>query len=132
MEVLNEPMVDYVSEMRIFVEKFMNNLAMKMVALFVQYAQQGYITDLELDKGYRPKSLNITVDWQPVFPMTTDDLQQMVNLYTSMTNANIISRETALQKLSQHFDIDDIQEELRKVNTQHNLTLLGFNDKVYF
>ena len=126
LELMNEPMVDLIDEKRVFLEKFMVAATLKIMAMHIFYNNQGMITDVPVSPTFQPKSLDITVDWQPVFPLTTDDLQKTVNLYTSLTNANIMSRQTALEKLSKYFDIEDIEREIQIVNTQQQFNTWGF------
>ena len=118
LEVINGPMIDKISEIRNFVEPFLTTLITKLLGVFIIYNRKGEIPLSPLPADFTPKSLNLVVEWQPVFPMSTQDLNDLVNLYTSMTNANLISRETALQKLAGTFDIEDIEGEVHKVNTQ--------------
>ncbi len=126
MEILNGPMTELIAEIRTYLQKFITTVTIKMLSIFVMYSRQGFATEIEISPKYRPISLEIEVNWPPIFAMTTQDLQQMVTLYTSLTSANIMSRQTALEKMAQYFDIEDIEAEQQKINTQPQFNTWGF------
>ena len=120
MKVLYAPLVDFILEVRPIVEHSMIKLITKIFLLFIKFNSQGVQLPIQMPANYNPKSIDISVKWKDVFPMTIQDFQQLSTVLTSLSNANIISRETVLEKLSQYpwLKIDDIQQEVSKVDNQ--------------
>lgn len=126
MEVLHGPLVELVNELRPQVEKGLISLEQKMIALMVIYNKRGAELSITMPPQYAPISLDIEAMWPPIFPKTVQDLTESVRWVSSATNANIISRETALRKIAKDFDVEDIEEEIQRVNTQQQFNTFGF------
>jgi len=120
MEILNGPMVELVEEYRPYCEKFFTRLTIKMLVSVVILTKRGMVTDFNIPGGYKPKTFDIQTEWPPVFPLSVQDKQEIVNFWTSLTTNNIVSRQTALEKMVSAKVIDeiDIQQEVNLVNTQ--------------
>ena len=118
MEILHGPMVELVEELRPFLEKSLGKLTLKMMIATLAAEQLGVPSPITIPRGYRPKSLMLTFDWPNVFPQTVEDLQKKVSVASSVSSANLISRETMTRWLAKDFGIEDIEEEIAKINAQ--------------
>ena len=118
MEVLHGPMVDLINELRPQMEFHIKNLVEKMTVATLILNRQGGLTALTIPPGFQPTGFNLTLAWPEIFPLTLDDLQKKVQIVTSATSANVISRESGLRFIAKDFGIEDIEEEVAKVNAQ--------------
>ena len=118
MEVLHGPMVELINELRPQVEDRITSLITKMAITTLILNQQGVPVPINIPPGYRPKSLSIQLNWPPIFPRTTQDLRDKISAVTMATNANLISRETGLRKIAKDFDVENVEEEIQRINTQ--------------
>jgi hypothetical protein len=125
LEILHGPMVELVKELRPMVEKGMQALILKMAMVNLVLAQRGEPVPVQIPQGYSPLSLNITVTWPSVFPMTMADLKEKVSVVQAATSSNLISRETGTRYIAKDFGVEDIEVELEKVNTQPVLNPFG-------
>lgn len=125
MEVLHGPFVELIEELRPILEKSIINLCLKMTVTVLIQASRGASTPVIIPPGFAPKSTNVTAMWPEVFPMTMQDLQQKVQVASTVTSANIISRETATRWVAKDFGIEDIDEELVKIKNQPVINPFG-------
>lgn len=125
LEILHAPMVELITELRPMIEGQMRDLIMKIALTVLNLMQQGIDTGMTIPPGWTPKSLNLTFQWPPIFPMTMMDLQQKVAVASSATGASIISRETATRWLAKDFGILDVEEEIAKVAAQPVINPFG-------
>jgi len=121
MEVLYGPMIEIIDEIRPNMEKGIIELLQKMAATLLIYNKRGQELSIGIPEGYVPQSLDIELQWPPVFAPTMQDLAEIVRVATTASNANIISRETATRYVAKFFDIEDIEAEVAKVNAQPQL-----------
>ena len=126
MEVLHAPMIELIDEMRPNLEKGLISLLQKMLAMILIFHQRGAELTIEIPLGFKPKSVDIEVVWGEIFPKTIQDMQQKAALMIQLTNANILSRETALARLAKDFEIEDIEAEVARVNAQPQFNTFGF------
>lgn len=125
MEVLHGPLVELVEELRPQFEKHLKNLQLKMgLAVLIQNERKA-IVPIQIPEGFKPSSLELIAKWPEVFPMTLEDLQKKSNLGITLSNANIISRETVLEFIAKDFGIEDIEEEKAKIAAQPILNPFG-------
>lgn len=125
MEVLHLPMIELINELRPWMEKGMISLMQKMVMIIVSYQQQGFETMYQTPEGWMPSSLDITAQWPPIFEMTIQDMQQTLMLAVQASNANIISRQSALKWLGSRgldFGVEDIELEQQLINSQQRFS----------
>lgn len=125
MEVLHGPLVELIDELRSPVEKCMKRLLLKMSMTLLQLRDQGFETEVVIPDGWQPSSLDVSVTWPPIFPLTIEDLQKKVALATAASNASILSRETTMRWLAKDFGVEDVEEELKKINSQPVLNPFG-------
>jgi hypothetical protein len=125
MEVLHGPMIELIEEMRPQMEKHLTSLVLKMALANLVVDQRGGQAPIPIPPGYRPKSLNVTISWPPIFPPTMQDLQQKVSVATQVASANIISRETMTRWLAKEFGVENIEEELAKIAAQPVINPFG-------
>jgi len=118
MEVLHGPMLELIEELRNPIGNCMKGLVLKMAMTNLLLIEQGAPAPVNVPPGFRPQSFDIEIQWQKVFPMTMLDLQQKVQVASSVTGANLISRETATKWLAKDFGVEDIEEELAKIESQ--------------
>jgi hypothetical protein len=118
MEVLHGPMVELVEELRPIFEPSFIQLVLKMGMATLMMARAGMPVPVTFPPAWFPASLNMSADWPPVFPMTLEDLQKKVSIAASLGNSRIMSKETMTGWLARDFGVEDIQEELAKIEAQ--------------
>jgi len=126
MEVLHGPMIELVDELRPQLEKGMIALLQKMLATIIILNKRGEPLSIIIPPQFTPKSFNIEAIWGEIFQKTVQDLKDKASLMISLTTANILSRETALARLAKDFDIEDIEAEIQRINTQPQFQTFGF------
>lgn len=125
MEVLHGPMVDLIEELRPILEDSYASLVTKLVISHLGLMSQGIDTGLMIPAGWAPKSLNLVAKWPLIFPMTMEDLQKKVSIASSVTSANLLSRESMTRWLAKDFDIEDIEGEIQKIAAQPVINPFG-------
>jgi hypothetical protein len=129
MEVLHGPLVEMINQMRPHVERGIIKLLQKSIATLVLMNQRGIPTIFNMPPQYQPASLDITVSWPPIFPLTTQDKQQLISMFIQLSSNNILSRETVLKNLLAQIpdiEVDDLELEIQRVNTQQQFNTFGF------
>ena len=125
MEVLHGPMIDLVEELRANIEPLIRELVLKMALAVLRANEQGISTPVIIPPGYQMTSFDFEVKWRSIFEQTMEDLQKKVGVATSAATARIISNETALRFLAEDFGIDNIEEELAKIEAQPIINPFG-------
>lgn len=125
MEVLHGPLKDLIDELRTPVGTFLTKLVLKIAMATLIANQQGIEVPVLLPPKWAPTSLAIELDWPPIFQQTMDDLQKKVQVAAAASSANLISRETALRFIAKDFGIENIEEEVAKVNAQPIINPFG-------
>ena len=125
MEVLHGPLKDLIDEMRLVMEDHLKKLVLKMGIAILMAQKQGIDIPLMLPEGYQPTSIDLQVEWPPIFQQTMEDLQKKVAVAVAASSGNIISRETALRWLAKDFNVEDVEAELAKVDTQKVINPFG-------
>lgn len=124
MEVLHGPLVELIEEMQPQLEKHLRSLILKMALTNgVQFESIG-ISPINIG-NYKPKSFNITFSFPDVFPQTAEDLQKKVAVAVNAANASLISRESMTRWLAKDFDIVDVEEELKRIESQPVINPFG-------
>jgi hypothetical protein len=118
LEILFAPLLELVDELRTVIEPSLKNLIIKIGMTLLALNAEGFETILTTPDGYEPQSLDVTVKWPPIFPPTLEDLQKMATTANTLSMANLVSRETLTRWLAPHFDIEDVDEELKKILSQ--------------
>lgn len=118
MEVLHGPLVDLVDELRPEFEAAFIELTTKLVVSIMILEERGQNRIITFPPGYKPQNLDIAVKWPPVFPMTMQDLQVKVSVASQASTASLISRETLTAWLARDFGVENVEEEVAKVNAQ--------------
>lgn len=125
LEIIHGPLVDLINELRPMVEDSLRSLILKMGIATVMAARMGIPVPIELPPGYAPSDMNLTAAWPPVFPQTTQDLQQKVSMVSGATSANLISRESGTRFIAKDFKIENVEEELQKIAAQPVINPFG-------
>jgi len=123
MEVLHAPMIELIDELRPRIEPRILSLLTKisLVYYMVGKSNPGILT---VPAGFTP-SLNVGLIWPEIFPQTMQDLRDKVQVVTSATSANLISRETGTKWLAKDFDIDNVDDEVAKIAAQPVINPFG-------
>ena len=124
LEILHGPLMDIIYTLREAFEPNIVALLTKIstVAYMLGKAGQGIV---QVPPGWTPASLDSEAVWPDVFPETIEDLQKRVATASSATSANIISRESATRWLAESFNIEDIEAEMAKIDSQPILNPFG-------
>lgn len=126
LKVLCAPLVELVDELRAILERPMTNLLIKIGMTLLHYGQQGFETALTVPEGYVPTSLDITVQWPPIFPPTLQDINLMAQSAQSLSQGKIISRESLTRWIAHVIpSIDNVEEELEKIHEEPMLNPFG-------
>lgn len=129
MEVLHGPLVELINQMRPHVERGIIKLMQKSLAAIVILNKRGMELIFDIPPQYVPASLEITAQWPAIFPLTVQDKQQIISMFMQLSSNNILSRETVLRNILAQIpdiEVDDIEAEINKVNTQQQFNTFGF------
>lgn len=118
LEILNAPLVELVDEIRSLIEPSIKNLLIKIAMTMLKVMAEGLDTVLTVPDGFMPTSLDITVNWPPMYPLTLDDITKKVSAAVAATTAHVISHKTATQWVARDFGVEDIDEELAQIATE--------------
>ena len=129
MEILHQPMVELVTSVRPWVEPSFKNLITKMIITVLALKERGVESIYNTPEGWVPQSLNLSLNWPPIFSLTVMDMQQIISMFLQLTNGNIISRDTALKRMQAmgvDLGVTDYILEEQKVNTQKEFNSFTF------
>ncbi len=118
MEILNEPLVELLDELRTTFEPRFKNLILKMSLTCLVMNARGEQTMIETPPGYMPNSMDLTAQWPAIFPPTLADIAVMVTAGCAAAMGQVISRESITRWLAPVFNIENIDEELSKIAAQ--------------
>lgn len=125
LEILFAPLVELIDELRTVYEPKLRNLLLKIGITILMYEDRGEETDIAIPPGYKPSSLQLSVQWPSLFPPTLQDIQTMVQAANTAAMANLVSRESLTRWLAPVFQIDDIDAELEKISEQPVMNPFG-------
>lgn len=126
LEILNQPLVDLITEVRPLVAARLKSLVIKFMYTLLILKDRGQPIPINIPDGYAPSSLKIEVKWPKVFKPTMADLRDKIGIAATATNANIVSRETAIRWVAKDFDIEDVALEMERIATQPRFNTFGF------
>lgn len=118
MEVMHGPMIELINELRPQLEDQIISLVLKIAISMLVLNNDGVETDVTIPPGWAPKSLNLTCHWPAIFPLTIEDLAKKADIAVKLTTANIYSRETMMRWTAEDFQVEDIDEEMDKIENQ--------------
>lgn len=118
MEVLHGPLLELIDELRGPLEKCLKRLLLKMAMTLLELNKRGLETEVTIPAGWKPSSLDVTVTWPKIFPLTIEDLAKMSQVATALAGGNIMSQESMTRWLAPEFGIEDIEEERAKIKAQ--------------
>lgn len=125
MEILHGPLKDLVDELRMPMEKGLKNLILKMALAILIANARGIPVPIEIPAGYKPMSLDVDIEWPPMFQQTIEDLQKKISATAAATSSNLISRETGTKYLAKDFGVENVEEEIAKIAAQPVLNPFG-------
>lgn len=125
MEILHGPFVDLVEELRPMIGDSIKSLVLKMGIACLMASKLGIESPIQFPEGYQPKSLDITLKWPEIFPLTIEDMQKKVGLATSAHTGRLISRFTAMRYIQEIFDIKNIDEEAAQIDKEPTINPFG-------
>ena len=120
--------MELINQYRPFVAKSLIKLSQKMMLTLVILNQGGAELSFQMPPQWKPQSIDISVSWPKIFPLTTLDIQQLVSVGVQLASGNIVSRESVLRWLMKEIDlgIDDIENEILRINGQKEFNTFGF------
>lgn len=125
LEVLFEPFVDLIDELRTIFEPQLVALLIKLAMTILIVMQRGEETVIEIPPGYTPTSLDVTTKWPDLFPPTIEDIGKMAAAAVSVAGGNILSREAMAHFLAPFFGVEDVEADLAKVAAQPVINPFG-------
>lgn len=129
MEILHGPMLELINELRPQMGKGMIKLLQKMMAALVIFNQRGEELNFQMPPQYKPTSLDISMTWPQVFPLTIQDMQGLASVGVQLASNNIASRETILKWLMAKgidLGVEDVEAETQVINAQQQFGGFGF------
>ena len=118
LKVLNAPLVELIDELRTILEPSLINLLIKIALTMLELHARGEETILTVPSGYLPESLDLTCKWPPLFPTTIADLTAKVAAASQASSGMLISRESLTRWLAPDFGIENVEEELQKLEAE--------------
>lgn len=119
---LYAPLIELVDELRTTLEPKITNLLIKIAMTLLHYNALGEETIIETPAGYIPTSVDFTVTWPTLFPPTLADINLMAQAANTLSTAQIVSRESLTKWFAAQTNIiDDVEEELSRIETQEPL-----------
>lgn len=125
MEILHGPMLDLIKEIRPVIAPRIKSMVLKMMIATLEAAKQGIEVPIEIPYGWTPNSLDVELTWPPVFQQTITDLKEKVAVTASATSARLISNETGTRFLAKDFGVEDVEEELKRIEAQPIINPFG-------
>lgn len=125
MELMHGPLVELIDELRGIVEPNLRNLLVKLGLTLLAFGERGQDTVLDVPNGYIPSSLDLTLQWPAIFPVTIDDIKNKIAAAAQATTAKILSREWATRWIAQDVGIEDVEEELQRIAAEPDLNPFG-------
>lgn len=114
MEILNMPLVQLADKMR----SVFGSVLLRIFGMVRQAAQKRPV--LVNGKTFPKDSGDIRLRWPDWYPPTAMDRLQDVQAVAGATQAKILSTESALRFLSSRFDIDSVEDELKRLEKETN------------
>jgi len=121
LEILHGPLIELIDELRPQFASHFTNLVVKMAIVNLILAKKGFPAPVSVPPEYEPQTLNFSVQWPPVFPMTTQDLLERVRWVGEAVQRNLVSRRTGVATLAKDFGVEDVDLELQMIETQPQL-----------
>lgn len=118
METLYEPLVELIEELREPIGDCVKELVLKMTISTLMAARQGIPVPIEMPPGFMPTSLQVDLEWPPIFQQTMEDLQRKVSVAASAKNGLMISPETAMRFVHKDFNVENLEEEMAKIDAE--------------
>lgn len=125
MEILHGPFVELINELRPVFEDVITSLVLKIAITILILRSRGEPVGIDMPDGWQPGSLNLTLQWPSIFPMTMQDLQEKLKVATAATSASLVSRETMTRWIAKDFAIEDVEAEIAKVAAQPVINPFG-------
>jgi hypothetical protein len=125
MEVLHQPFVEVIYELRPSVESLITEILQKLAVMVIMTEKQGLPIPITMPPGYQLSSLNFELIWPPVFAMTMQDLKDKVSVASAATASNLMSRATMTKWLADDFNVTDVEAEISMVDTQKVINPFG-------
>lgn len=127
MEILNEPLVDLITEIRPLVGKRMSSMLLKLAVACIRNVRMGLPAPVQVPPNYVPINFpTMKLVWPKIFEETTEDIQKRTAIAVSAANANIVSRKKAIEFVARHFDITDVEAEMAAIESQKQFNTFGF------
>ena len=112
MELMNQGLIWLVDKLRTsYGECGMLQVARMMIAAHAKYplASNG-VTIAPIDPAATP-----TLNWPPFYALTAQDLSAQAQTMSTLRDAGVISRETAIKNIAPAYDIEDVAAEMTQI-----------------
>ena len=110
MKMLYRPMIEEVKRMRSFLEVGLCDLLMKLEAVSYKHNLDFKIPPGTIDKSDK--------EWGEMFTATEADRSQRVTSTVQATEGRLISRKTATKHLAGDFKIENVEDEIREIESE--------------
>lgn len=114
MEILNMPLIQLADKMR----SVMGDVLLRIFSMVLEASGKKPV--FVGGKPFPKESGGIRLRWPEWYPPTAMDRLQDVQAVAAATQAGIMSTESALRFLSSRFDIDSVDDELKRLEKEKN------------
>lgn len=110
LQMLNAPMISFVEELRIcYAEKGLLQIYKRILKI----AQSGkYKLDYKNADVPKDKNISLKLDYKDWYPESSQDQLQDAQTLQTLVSSDLLSRETAIKKIADKFNIVDVEKEL--------------------
>lgn len=126
LEILFEPMLDLIDELRPMIEPSLVSLTTKLALVNLLFAKLGEPTPVIVPKEFMPESVSLSVKWPRVFQMSIEDIRTKAQVAGQIAGASIASRQWALEWLADDVGVEDTEFEKARVDAQPVINPFGF------
>lgn len=115
------PMYDLIDELRSIIAPFLQSYLKQYIAI-----KRGKRVSSEFFSEKGPK---IWLDWKKMVLETPEELERIMNVLETATQNNILSLETRTKMAARTFPVDDVAEEIRRIEQEVEQTRMQMEQR---
>jgi len=117
LELLHHPVMLLASRLRISYGEFGLVEVVKMIIKILKLREIKF-ENIVINKGSIKEDVTISLRWPNWFDDSSDDKHKEALTLGELKNAGILSQETAVYSIAEKYGIDDVKEEVNKINAE--------------
>ena len=123
MELMNQSLINLADKLR---SSYGENALLKLLKMIAAISRKMTLVDADGNPvGEVSKNAKISLIWPRWFAPTADDRQADALALTTLTGGGILSKETAVNALANDYDIEDVEEEMKRIKADGQDALDG-------